>query len=63
MDEKSNEWYRVLEKALMTYATEIFESATVRDFKGISEDDKELNIATAYNAFRNQIYKEFHREG
>ncbi len=63
MDEKSNEWYRVLEKALMTYATEIFESATVRDFKGISEDDKELNIAAAYNAFRNQIYKEFHREG
>lgn len=63
MDEKSNEWYRVLEKALMTYATEIFESATVRDFKGISEDDKELNIATAYNAFRNQIYKEFQREG
>lgn len=68
-NEKSNEWYSVLETSLIDYGSEIFEHATERDFKGVSKKDtsleqrKGMNIATAYNVFRRRVYKEFHREG
>lgn len=64
-NEKSNEWYSILEKSLRKYGAEIFEHATLRDFKGVPESKKgkEMNIAIAYNVFWGQVYKEFHREG
>lgn len=64
-NEKSNEWYSILEKSLRNYGAEIFEHATLRDFKGVPESKKgkEMNIAIAYNVFWGQVYKEFHREG
>lgn len=64
-NKKSNEWYSILEKSLRKYGAEIFEHATLRDFKGVPESKKrkEMNIAMAYNIFCGQVYKEFHREG
>ena len=62
-NEQSYRWYERLESLLLEYGAEWFREANARDMKGFVKDGKEINIAIAYNIFRQQVYREFHMEG
>lgn len=58
-NDKALEWYSTLEKSIREKGQEIYQGASLRDLKGIQENDKIMNIATAYNWFERDVWKQF----
>ena len=52
VEKKILQWKTTLKNLVLRQADKDFEEASTRDFKGIVEGDKIINIATSYNSFK-----------
>ena len=60
-DEKILEWKQILKKKVEEQAASFLNSSGRRDYKGIVEQEKIKNIATAYNNFKDKLNKNLRR--
>lgn len=61
-DQKVEEWRKTLEKIVRSEADKVLENANPRDYTGITIDDKNHNIVTAYNSFNYFLNKKLRKE-
>ncbi len=61
MNEKALGWYDILEQAIREEGETLYKSATLRDLKGIQKEGRTLNISTAFNSFKYNLFVQFHR--
>ena len=60
-DQKIEEWRKTLEKIVRSEADKVLENANPRDYTGITIDDKNHNIVTAYNSFNYFLNKKLRK--
>lgn len=60
-DQKIEEWRKTLEKIVRSEADKVLENANPRDYTGITIDDKNYNIVTAYNSFNYFLNKKLRK--